>query len=112
MTKNTTRRKKRKNLKLRRTIRKTVAAIIMIMAVVVAAIPVENFGTMQAQTSSGSDISMEALYKAYQADMCNTDEEDVIFNGVLSDITDYDAGWDEDTTLPYLCHFQNLSVPA
>ncbi len=114
MTKNTTRRKKRKNLKLRRTIRKTVAAIIMIMAVVVAAIPVENFGTMQAQTSSGSDISMEALYKAYQADMCNTDEEDVIFNGVLSDITDYDAGWDEDTnTYLYdesICDYKTIRI--
>lgn len=40
--------RKRKNLKLRRQIRRTVAALFMIMAVVVAAIPVENLGTMQA----------------------------------------------------------------
>ena len=70
MTKNTARRKKRKNLKLRRTIRKTVAALIMIMAVIVAGLPVENLGTMQAQTvSTAADVSMRTLYEAYVAKM-------------------------------------------
>lgn len=40
--------KKKKNYKLRRRVMRTVAAITMIMAIVVAAIPVENYGTMQA----------------------------------------------------------------
>lgn len=42
MTKNTTKKRKRKNIKLRRQVRRTIAAIFMIMAIVVAAIPVEQ----------------------------------------------------------------------
>lgn len=44
--------KRKKNLKLRRSIRKTVASLIMVMAIVVAAIPVENYGTMKAADST------------------------------------------------------------
>ena len=65
MTKNTARRKKRKNLKLRRTIRKTVAALIMIMAVIVAGLPVEILGTMRAQTASAVNVSVQDLYDEY-----------------------------------------------
>lgn len=40
--------KKKKNYKLRRRVQRTIAAVTMITAIVVAAIPVENFGTMRA----------------------------------------------------------------
>lgn len=49
MTKN----KRKKNYKLRRRVKRTVASIMLVMAVVVAAIPVENFGTMEASGISG-----------------------------------------------------------
>lgn len=41
-------RRKKKNYKLRRRVMRTIAALTMIMAIVVAAIPVENYGTMRA----------------------------------------------------------------
>ena len=37
----------KKNFKLRRRVKRTIAALTMVMAIVVAAIPVENYGTMQ-----------------------------------------------------------------
>lgn len=40
--------RKRKNYKLRRRVMRTVSALTMVMAVTVAAIPVENYGTMEA----------------------------------------------------------------
>ena len=40
--------RKKKNYKLRKRVMRTVAALTMIMAIVVAAIPVENYGTMRA----------------------------------------------------------------
>lgn len=40
--------RRKKNYKLRRRVMRTIAALTMIMAIVVAAIPVENYGTMQA----------------------------------------------------------------
>lgn len=43
-------RRKKKNYKLRRRVMRTIAALTMIMAIVVAAIPVENYGTMRAAT--------------------------------------------------------------
>ena len=92
MTKNTARRKKRKNLKLRRTIRKTVAALIMIMAVIVAGLPVENLGTMRAQTASAVNISVQDLYEEYAKSMETThkDEEDkLVEDGGVPDATDY-----------------------
>ncbi len=45
-------RKKKKNYKLRRRVKRTIAALVMIMAIVIAAIPVENLGTMRAATDS------------------------------------------------------------
>lgn len=88
MTKTTTKRRKRKNVKMRRTIRKTIAAIIMIMAVVVAAIPVEQLGTMQAATQEKS-ANLGAVYEAY---MTATTESDIKFGDVtdISDVINYD----------------------
>lgn len=40
--------RRKKNYKLRRRVMRTVAALTMVMAIVVAAIPVENYGTMRA----------------------------------------------------------------
>ena len=70
--------KKKGTLKLRRRIRKTVASLFMIMAVVVASIPVENLGTMQAanatlgaelgakySSSIGSPISIDSKENEY-----------------------------------------------
>ena len=48
--------KGKKNYKLRRRVKRTVASLTMVMAVVVAAIPVENYGTMQASGVSGFDL--------------------------------------------------------
>ncbi len=45
-------RRKKKNYKLRRRVMRTIAALTMVMAIVVAAIPVENYGTMRAATAS------------------------------------------------------------
>ena len=69
MTKTTMKQRKRRNQKLKRTIRKTVAAIIMIMAVIVAAIPVENLGTMQAKTTAREGVDLDKLYEAYTYDI-------------------------------------------
>lgn len=46
--------RRKKNYKLRRRVMRTVAALTMIMAVVVAAIPVENYGTMRAAAGTQS----------------------------------------------------------
>ena len=97
MTKNTTKRKKRKNLKLRRTIRKTVAALIMIMAVIVAGLPVENLGTMRAQNASAVNIPVQDLYSAYENSIKATDKEnELVEDGGVPDATDYNKDdWDK-----------------
>ncbi|MCI8968784.1 MAG: leucine-rich repeat protein [Lachnospiraceae bacterium] len=46
--------RRKKNYKLRRRVMRTIAALTMIMAIVVAAIPVENLGTMQAAVGTQS----------------------------------------------------------
>lgn len=52
---------RKKNYKLRRRVKRTTASIIMVMAVVVAAIPVENYGTMQASgIADGTDLQSKA----------------------------------------------------
>ena len=89
MTKTTTKRRKRKNVKMRRTIRKTIAAIIMIMAVVVAAIPVEQLGTMQAATQEKS-ANLGAVYDEYMANPTNSDI-DFSSEAGISDVTSYDS---------------------
>ena len=53
--------KKKKNFKLRRRVKRTIAALTMVMAIVVAAIPVENYGTMQASgVEDGVDLKDKA----------------------------------------------------
>ena len=59
--------KKKKNYKLRRRLKRTIAALVMIMAIVVAAIPVENYGTMQA----ADDGTLFAMENEYDADVKN-----------------------------------------
>ena len=81
MTKTTMKQRKRRNQKLKRTIRKTVAAIIMIMAVIVAAIPVENLGTMQAKTTAREGVDLDKLYEAYKYD--------IVINKEVSDAGNY-----------------------
>lgn len=50
--------RRKKNYKLRKRVMRTIAALTMIMAIVVAAIPVENLGTVQADNSRAlGDIS-------------------------------------------------------
>ena len=52
--------RKKKNYKLRRRVMRTIAALTMVMAVVVAAIPVENYGTMQASGVDGVNLKADA----------------------------------------------------
>ena len=62
---------RKKNYKLIRRVKRTIASIIMIMAVVVAAIPVENYGTMQASgIADGEDMREKA--NSYLFDTNNT----------------------------------------
>lgn len=53
--------RRKKNYKLKRRVMRTVAALTMIMAIVVAAIPVENYGT----TRAASGVDMQDVYDAY-----------------------------------------------
>ena len=52
--------RKKKNYKLRRRVMRTIAALTMVMAIVVAAIPVENYGTMQASGVDGVNLKADA----------------------------------------------------
>ncbi|HBV82416.1 MAG TPA: hypothetical protein DEB74_06405, partial [Lachnospiraceae bacterium] len=52
--------KKKKNFKLRRRVKRTIAALTMVMAIVVAAIPVENYGTMQASGVDNENLKDNA----------------------------------------------------
>lgn len=49
--------KRKKNYKLRRRVKRTVASLMLVMSVVVAAIPVENYGTMEA-SGIGEDVNL------------------------------------------------------
>ncbi len=49
--------RRKKNYKLRKRVMRTIAALTMIMAIVVAAIPVENYGSMQAAADQNFDMS-------------------------------------------------------
>lgn len=53
--------RRKKNYKLRRRVMRTIAALTMVMAIVVAAIPVENYGTMRA----ASGLDMQTVYDEY-----------------------------------------------
>lgn len=74
--------RKKKNYKLRRRIKRTIAAITMIMAIVVAAIPVENFGIMRA---AEDDIEALALNS-------NFDIKDR-YQNEMNGVSKYDAGY-------------------
>lgn len=63
----------KKNYKLRKTAMRTTAAIAMAMAIVVAAIPVENLGTMNAASARGVD--MQNAYSSYASS--HADSEDI-----------------------------------
>ena len=86
---------RKKNYKLRRRVKRTIASIIMIMAVVVAAIPVENYGTMQASGVEGVNLLGKA--NAYLFDSNNilntnlkkykgTENRDNDFNGATKTV--------------------------
>lgn len=66
----------KKNYKLRKTAMRTTAAIAMVMAIVVAAIPVENLGTMNAASAGGIDYDMQNAYDSY-AGGTYKDSEDI-----------------------------------
>ena len=53
-------RRKKKNYKLRRRVMRTIAALTMVMAIVVAAIPVENYGTMRAAARERTAWDLES----------------------------------------------------
>ncbi|MDE7477034.1 MAG: leucine-rich repeat protein, partial [Lachnospiraceae bacterium] len=60
--------KKKKNYKLRRRVKRTIAALTMIMAIVVAAIPVENYGSMQAAEDGISLLSVDTDFGMEEGD--------------------------------------------
>ncbi len=66
----------KKNYKLRKTAMRTTAAIAMAMAIVVAAIPVENLGTMSAAPARGVD--MQSAYDSYE--ISHKDSEEISDN--------------------------------
>lgn len=77
--------KKKKNFKLRRRVKRTIAALTMVMAIVVAAIPVENYGTMRASgVEDGVDLKEKA--KRYFNDNSNpsynTEKEENEYKGI------------------------------
>lgn len=103
MTKNNTTksRKKRRNAKLHRTIRRTIASIFMIMAVVVASIPVEQFGTMEAKTKVRNSVDMGTLYDLYaeamEDDTTGTNLDDEVITGLVDSMSDF-VSYDKKTT--------------
>lgn len=58
--------RRKKNYKLKRRVMRTIAALTMIMAIVVAAIPVENYGTTKA--APNIDLDIQKIYDDYAAD--------------------------------------------
>lgn len=63
--------KKKKNFKLRRRVKRTIAALTMVMAIVVAAIPVENYGTMRASGVENRNLKEDAENYLFQTDNNN-----------------------------------------
>ncbi len=84
--------KKKKNYKLRRRVKRTIASITMAMAVAVAAIPVENYGRMQAAEddiavlSVDPDFNMEGTDKDGNARPYTKDESDTNIWDMLYDL--------------------------
>lgn len=82
--------KKKKNFKLRRRVKRTVAALTMVMAIVVAAIPVENYGTMQASGVDGENLAKKAQdFIDIQSDKYQLDkyEDAYSYSGVDNSLT-------------------------
>ena len=98
MAKNTGKKRKRKNVRLHRTVRKTIAAIFMIMAVVVAAIPVEQLGTMQAKTTA-RDNNITKIFDTVVEDIDNNDKMNQALKSVVGDIMDYPGSNTTGTTV-------------
>ena len=76
--------KKKKNFKLRRRVKRTIAALTMVMAIVVAAIPVENYGTMQASgVEDGVDLKSEAdnYFNDPNKPTYKTDDKESVYQG-------------------------------
>lgn len=74
--------RKKKNYKLRRRVMRTIAALTMVMAVVVAAIPVENYGTMQASGVDGVNLAQEADdYLNTKANKYETTDQESAYSG-------------------------------
>ena len=111
MAKNTGKKRKRKNVRLHRTVRKTIAAIFMIMAVVVAAIPVEQLGTMQAKTTDVRDLDIKSVFEqVYNASDMNSKMESVLTSyNSLSDATSYNS---DDTPSAYTVKFNYTDTSA
>ncbi len=57
--------RRKKNYKLRKRVMRTIAALTMVMAVVVAAIPVENYGTMRASGIDREDVNLAKKASEY-----------------------------------------------
>lgn len=78
-----TKSRKKKNYKLRRRVKRTVAALTMIMAIVVAAIPVENYGTMQASgVDGGVNLADNAsLYLENRSQHYETSSQESAYGG-------------------------------
>lgn len=98
MAKNTGKKRKRKNVRLHRTVRKTIAAIFMIMAVVVAAIPVEQLGTMQAKTTA-RDNNITKIFDTVVEGIDNNDKMNQALKSVVRDIMDYPGSNTTGTTV-------------
>lgn len=98
MAKNTGKKRKRKNVRLHRTVRKTIAAIFMIMAVVVAAIPVEQLGTMQAKTTA-RDNNITKIFDTVVENIDNNDKMNQALKSVVRDIMDYPGSNTTGTTV-------------
>ena len=91
-----TKSRKKKNYKLRRRVKRTIAALIMIMAVVVAAIPVENLGTTQAAGGDWSytETSDKVNFTAF--DESRYSKQDLVTQTLTDDLlTDSVVVWAE-----------------
>ena len=75
-------RKKKKNYKLRRRVKRTIAALVMIMAIVIAAIPVENLGTMRAAANSKQLTDNDYTEYAYGKPELDFGADEPITNGL------------------------------
>ena len=92
--------KTKKNHILRRRVMRTIAAITMVMAVVVASIPVENFGTMQAAEDDiallalDSNFNMKDIYNDYVSnDLKPKYDNDYFSDGLENGYDNNEADW-------------------